>query len=156
MFPKIPIITKEIEAYITDLLGKNIASKYFDNISTPMEEYTLHVYKDEKIIDEILETLQRNKFQASIHKEYSNLIICSPNGPFKLDSQPDMKKIVVDTKASEMIYQGADVYVPGVKRTNKVKQGDIVQVVNQQNIHVRESKRFGCKEPSIPLCCSKC
>ncbi len=140
MFPKIPIISTEIEAYITDLLGENITSKYFNNISTPMEEYTLHVYKNEKIIDEILQTLQRNKFQASVHREYSNLIICSPNGPFKLDSQSNLKKIVVDTKASEMIYQGADVYVPGVKRANKVKQGDIVQVVNQQNIHVANAE----------------
>ncbi|MHA1953282.1 MAG: methyltransferase domain-containing protein [Candidatus Heimdallarchaeaceae archaeon] len=140
MFPKIPIISKEIEAYITDLLGKNIASKYFDYIGTPMEDYTLHVYKDEKIIDEILQTLRRNKFQASIHPEYSNLIICSPNGPFKIDSKPDLKKMVVDTKASEMIYQGADVYVPGVKITNKVKQGDIVQVVNQHNIHVANAE----------------
>ncbi|NPD89378.1 MAG: methyltransferase domain-containing protein [Asgard group archaeon] len=140
MFTKIPIISKEIEVYIADLLGENIANKYFDNICTPMEEYTLHVYKDETKIDEILQALQRNKFQASIHNEYSNLIICSPNGPFKLDSQPNLKKIVVDTKASEMIYQGADIYVPGVKRANKVKQGDTVQIVNQQNIHVANAE----------------
>ncbi len=149
MFPKIPIISKELEAYITDLLGENIASKYFNNISTPMEEYTLHVYKNEKIIDEILQTLQRNKFQASVHRVYSNLIICSPNGPFKLDSQSNLKKIVVDTKASEMIYQGADVYVPGVKRANKVKQGDIVQVVNQQNIHVANAEAQMCQKEML-------
>lgn len=135
-----PYVSEEIREYLMDLLGENIARKYLEKIKTPMEEYTLHVYKDESIIDEVLESLKANKFQAYVHKEYSNLIICSPKGPFKLNPQTDLKKIVVDTRASEMIYQGADVYVPGVKRANKVKKGDIVQVVNQQNVHVANAR----------------
>jgi predicted RNA-binding protein (TIGR00451 family) len=140
MLRKIPIRSKELEDYITDLFGENIARGYFNKISTPMEDYTLHVYKDEAKIDEILQTLQENQFQVRVHKEYPNLIICSPNGPFKLDSKPNLKEIIVDTKASEMIYQGADVYVPGVKRANKIKEGEIVRVVNQQNIHVANAE----------------
>jgi predicted RNA-binding protein (TIGR00451 family) len=105
-----------------------------------MEEYTLHVYKDEILVDDILLILGENDFKARIHEKYSNLIICSPKGPYKLEEQNDTKDIVVDTKASEMIYQGADIYVPGVKRANKVKKGDSVRIVNQDGIHVANAK----------------
>jgi predicted RNA-binding protein (TIGR00451 family) len=140
MKAKIPIVPNEIKMYIEDLYGEKIAKGYFEKIATPMEEYTLHVYKNESVIDGILQTLQENGFQPSVHKDYSNLIICSPKGPFKLDKQSDLKKIVVDLIASEMIFQGADIYVPGVKRANKVKKSDKVNVVNQQDIHVANAR----------------
>lgn len=140
MVTEIPVISKEIKLYFNDLLGETLATEYFSSVGTPMEEYTLHVFEDLTIIDNVLQKLNENGFEARIHKEYSNLIISTPQGPFKLESQSTMKKIVVDTKASEMIYQGADVYVPGVKRANKIKKGDIVQIVNQQNIHVANAE----------------
>ncbi len=140
MVTEIPVLSKEIEIYFNNLLGETLATEYFTSIGTPMEEYTLHVFEDLTIIEDILQKLNENGFEARIHKEYSNLIICTPKGPFRLESQSDKKKIVVDAKASEMIYQGADIYVPGVKRANKVKKRDIVQIVNQQNIHVANAE----------------
>ena len=39
----LPLIKEELREYLDDLLGKEIAKKYLKAISTPMEEYTLHV-----------------------------------------------------------------------------------------------------------------
>ncbi|MHA2357737.1 MAG: PUA domain-containing protein [Candidatus Heimdallarchaeaceae archaeon] len=140
MFSKLPIVSQEMVSYFKRLLGDKLADKYLQKVSTPIEEYSLHIYKDTALIEEIIEKFDEKGFKATVHKQFPNLIISEPKGPFVIDSSREAKEIVVDEKAAEMIYQGADVFVPGVKRANKVKTGDLVDVVNQQGLHVSKAQ----------------
>ena len=136
----IPLMSEEMRKYFSDLLGKTLASQYLEKIVTPMEDYTIHIFEDLSVIDTVLEILHEHEFKAHIHKDFPNLIVSKPKGCFDLDAAEALKEIVVENRAAEMIYQGSDVFVPGVKRANKVKAGDLVKIVNQKNILVAEAQ----------------
>ena len=135
-----PLISEELMRYFCDLLGENLASKYLEKIITPMEDYTIHVFEDLTVTDSILEKLHENEYEANIHKDFPNLIVSKPKGRYSLDTVEEHKEIVVENRAAEMVYQGSDVFVPGVKRANKVRIGDKVKIVNQRNIPVAEAQ----------------
>ncbi|MEE9410645.1 MAG: methyltransferase domain-containing protein [Candidatus Heimdallarchaeota archaeon] len=140
MKTELPLMSDEMKDYFSDLLGKNLAENYLQKISSPMEDYTLHIFEDLSVTDEILEKFHENQFNAYVHKSFPNIIVSSPKGYFNIESTDDQKEMVVENRAAEMIYQGSDVFVPGVKRANKVKVGDLVKVVNQNDIHVANGK----------------
>ena len=140
LYSKEIFIGKEFREYVERLLGEDLTKGYFEKISTPMEEYSLHVFKQYEKIDNIIEEIRSYGYQSNIHPTYSNLIITKPKGPFKLDFEEGMKEIVIDNRAAEMVYQGSDVFVPGVKRANKVKADDIVRIVNQAQLPVAKCK----------------
>ncbi|MHA1344912.1 MAG: methyltransferase domain-containing protein [Candidatus Heimdallarchaeaceae archaeon] len=140
MSPIKPIMSEELKNYLKILLGSEVAKKYLQKIVTPMEEYSLHVYRDVSRVGEIIDDLEMRDFDAHQHEIFDNLIITTPKGPFELTHIKDLKEIIVDNRAAEMIYQGADIFVPGVKRANRVKVGDIVNVLNQKNMLVARAK----------------
>ena len=140
MSPIKPIMSEELKNYLKILLGSEVAKKYLQKIVTPMEEYSLHVYRDVSRVGEIIDDLEMRGFDAHQHEIFDNLIITTPKGPFELTHIKDLKEIIVDNRAAEMIYQGADIFVPGVKRANRVKVGDIVNVFNQKNMLVARAK----------------
>lgn len=134
------MISEELKNYLTNLLGSEVSKKYLQKIITPMEDYSLHVYRDVSRVNEILDNLELKGFDAHQHEIFENMIITTPKGPFELTNLEDSKEIVVDNRAAEMIYQGADVFVPGVKRANRVQVGDVVNVLNQKNILVARAE----------------
>jgi len=138
--PQIPLITEELRAYLDELLGTETAEKYLKAIITPMEEYALHILQKEEIAEEIIEKIEEYGFKAYQHPDFTNLIITEPKGPFDIEYSKDLKEVVVDNRAAEMIYQGSDVFVPGVKRAPKVRENDIVHIKNQGGISVAKAK----------------
>ena len=136
----IPLMSTEMRQYFSDLLGISLASQYLEKIITPMEDYTIHIFEDLAVTDTILEILHEKEFKAQTHEEFPNLIVSKPKGKYSLDKMETSKEIVVENRAAEMVYQGSDVFVPGVKRANKVKVGDIVKVVNQKDIFVAKAE----------------
>ncbi|UJG39900.1 MAG: RsmB/NOP family class I SAM-dependent RNA methyltransferase [Candidatus Heimdallarchaeum aukensis] len=137
---KLPIISDELFNYLNNLLGKKVSKKYLKSIITPMEKYTLHIFKNYEEVDVILKKLHEHEYKAHVNKRFQNLIEVKPKGPFKLIIEEELKEIVVDNIASEMIYQGADVFIPGIKRANKVKKKDQVKIVSQEQILVAKAK----------------
>jgi len=137
---ELPIISEELSKYLNDLLGKKLRKKYLKSIITPMEEYTLHIFKNYEKIDITLRNLQNLGYKARINKRFQNLIEVKPKGPFKLIVEEDLKEIVVDNRASEMIYQGSDVFIPGIKRANKVRKNDQVKIVSLEQILVAKAE----------------
>lgn len=140
LLQEVPIVNEELQNYVKIIFGEDLAKKYFEKIPTPMEEYTLHLFRDYNLIRQIKEEIQQLGFEVRVHSDFSNLIITKPKGPYELKLSENMKEIVVDNRAAEMICQGSNVFVPGVKRANKVKEGDIVRVVNQKQIVVARAK----------------
>ncbi len=136
----VPLITSELRKYLEELLGKETAESYLRAICTPMEEYTLHIFRKQELAEDIIEHIKKFTFKAYQHSTFTNLIITEPKGPFEIDFTEELKEIVVDNVAAEMIYQGSDVFVPGIKRANKVKENDLVIVKNQKGIPVAKAK----------------
>ena len=140
MFSQPPLISKELSNYLSTLLGSETADKYLKTITSPMEEYALHIFQKTELITEIMNKIEEHKFEVTQHPEFSNLLITKPKGPFDFDCSENLKEIIVDNRAAEMIYQGSDVFVPGIKRANKVKENDMVYVKNQQGMTVAKAK----------------
>ena len=130
------MISEELKNYLAILLGSEVSKKYLQKVVTPMEEYSLHVYRDVSRVSDIIDNLELKGFDAHQHETFDNLIITTPKGPFELTHLDGSKEIIVDNRAAEMIYQGANIFVPGVKRANRVQVGDVVNVFNQKNILV--------------------
>ncbi len=130
------MVSVELKNYLAILLGSEVSKKYLQKVVTPMEEYSLHVYRDVSRVSDIIDNLELKGFDAHQHEIFDNLIITAPKGPFELTHLEGSKEIIVDNRAAEMIYQGANVFVPGVKRANRVKMGDVVNILNQRNILV--------------------
>ncbi|MCE7742012.1 MAG: methyltransferase domain-containing protein [Candidatus Heimdallarchaeota archaeon] len=137
---RVPLITEELREYLGELLGIETAEKYLKAITTPMEEYTLHIFQKQELAQEIIEKIEENGFKADQHPNFANLIITQPKGPFDVDYSEDLKEVIVDNRAAEMIYQGSDVFVPGVKKAGKVRENDFVQIKNQRGISVAKAK----------------
>ncbi len=138
--PQIPLISSELSEYIDELLGIETAKKYLNAIATPMEEYTLHIFQRSDLNDEIITKMEEYGYRAHQHPNFSNLIVSKPKGPFDVDYSEDLKEIIVDNRAAEMIYQGSDIFAPGVKTANKVKGGDVVYIKNQKEFTVAKAK----------------
>lgn len=134
------IIGKEFREYVEELFGDVLANKYFEKISTPMEEYTLHVFQKYDMIERIVDSFEQIGYETKIHSKFPNVIVTKPKGPFPLEFEENTKEMVVDNRAAEMVYQGSDIFIPGVKRANKVRVDDIVQVLNQVKIPVAKAK----------------
>lgn len=137
---QLPLISSEIKNYLDELLGIELAKKYLKAITIPMEEYTLHIFQKYELVDTIIAILESLGFNAYQHPNYHNMIVTEPKGPFNIDFSKELKEIVVDNRAAEMIYQGADIFVSGIKRANKVKEDDFVYIKNQRNIFVAKAK----------------
>lgn len=138
--PPLPLISGELRQYLDELLGKETAKNYLKAICTPMEEYTLHIFQKQELAETIIEKIEKFDFKAYQHSDFPNLIVTQPKGPFDVDFSEKMKEIVVDNRAAEMIYQGSDVFVPGIKRANKVKENDLVIVKNQNDVSVAKAQ----------------
>ena len=138
--PQIPQVTDEIQEYLVELLGVEIAEKYLLALSTPMEEYPLHIFRRTELAREIVERIDKSGFTSYQHENFPNLIVTQPKGPYSVDFSEDLKEIIVDNRAAEMIYQGSDVFVPGIKRANKVKENDLVYIKNQRGTYVAKAK----------------
>ncbi|MHA1684968.1 MAG: methyltransferase domain-containing protein [Candidatus Heimdallarchaeaceae archaeon] len=140
MTQQIPIVNHDLHLYLIETLGSTLTKRYLKAVASPQEMYTLHIFSKYEDIDGIIELLRHHKYKASIHPEFQNLIVITPKGPFTVDVSNVLKEIIVDNRASEMIYQGANVFVPGIKRANKVKKGDIVKIRGQHGIIVAKAK----------------
>ncbi|MHA1396277.1 MAG: methyltransferase domain-containing protein [Candidatus Heimdallarchaeaceae archaeon] len=126
--------------YLNSILGVTLFKKFLKKIATPMEEYTVHIVNDISLTDDLICVLRQRNFKTTVHKSFPNLIVTSPRGPYKLSFLREYKEMVIDNRAAEMVYQGSDIYIPGVRRANKIKKGDIVKVVNQKKIAVAKAE----------------
>jgi len=131
---------KEFREYVEELFGDILAKNYFEKISTPMEEYTLHVFQKYELMERIEDIFRQIGYETKVHNKFPNVIVTKPKGPFTLEFEENMKEMIVDNRAAEMIYQGSDIFIPGVKRANKVRVDDIVKVMNQVKTPVAKAQ----------------
>ncbi|MDI9619845.1 MAG: RsmB/NOP family class I SAM-dependent RNA methyltransferase [Candidatus Nezhaarchaeota archaeon] len=67
-------------------------------------------------------------FEVKFTDLVDDVLLVRPLGPFEIPETP--KKVVVDKFTAESVMVGADVYVPGIKNIDRVREGDLVNVLD--------------------------
>jgi 16S rRNA (cytosine967-C5)-methyltransferase len=113
--------------HLLEYLSDSEIDALFRSITTPPPRYYIRVNTAKTTPQELLKRL--NSRGISIYRdEFLDDALWTPvEGPFQI---PDAKKkVVVDKKAAESVMLGADLYAPGVIKTDRIKKGEEVNIV---------------------------
>jgi 16S rRNA (cytosine967-C5)-methyltransferase len=116
-----------LHRHLLEYLSDSEIDALFRSITTPPPRYYIRVNTAKTTPQELLKRL--NSRGISIYRdEFLDDALWTPvEGPFQI---PDAKKkVVVDKKAAESVMLGADLYAPGVIKTDKIKKGEEVNIV---------------------------
>jgi 16S rRNA (cytosine967-C5)-methyltransferase len=120
-------IDEGLYRHLLEYLSDSEIDALFRSITTPPPRYYIRVNTAKTTPQELLKRL--NSRGISIYRdEFLDDALWTPvEGPFQI---PDAKKkVVVDKKAAESVMLGADLYAPGVIKTDRIKKGEEVNIV---------------------------
>ncbi|MCS7140030.1 MAG: RsmB/NOP family class I SAM-dependent RNA methyltransferase [Candidatus Nezhaarchaeota archaeon] len=103
-------------------------------LSSPGSWYTIRVNTLKTSIDYVESRFSALNFEVKRFDELDDVLLIKVSGPFEV---PELeRKVVVDKLTAESVMVGADVYVPGIKRMEKVNRGDLVTVTDPRGVPV--------------------
>jgi 16S rRNA (cytosine967-C5)-methyltransferase len=120
-------IDEGLYRHLLEYLSDSEIDALFRSITTPPPRYYIRVNTAKTTPRELLKRL--NSKGISIYRdEFLDDALWMPvEGPFQI---PDAKKkVIVDKKAAESVMLGADLYAPGVIKTDRIKKGEEVNIV---------------------------
>ena len=120
-------IDEGLYRHLLEYLSDSEIDALFRSITTPPPRYYIRVNTAKTTPQELLKRL--NSRGISIYRDefFDDALWTPVEGPFQI---PDAKKkVVVDKKAAESVMLGADLYAPGVIKTDKIKKGEEVNIV---------------------------
>jgi len=113
---------------LLSLYGAVRAVRILDELKTPPRRYFLRVNTLKVSPEDVAARLREEGFEAHVYPELPDAIYLPVKGPFEVGRAS--KVIVARKDAAESVYQGANLYAPGVLEAKGVKEGDIVNVVS--------------------------
>ncbi len=133
-----PILTEQL----TKLFGEPRAFQLFKSLRSVVHKYFFRLTAS--YLDDAFEQSRELTYQSLLekgwksydHNDIPEAFFVRSRGPFNLTTLECKRKVIVDKRAAESIFQGADLFVPGVLSAKGVSKGDIVQIVSPQNILV--------------------
>ncbi|HFC49102.1 MAG TPA: hypothetical protein ENJ59_00030, partial [Thermofilum sp.] len=111
---------------IMHFYGIRHGSRIMEALNAPTSKYYVRINTLKTSRREVLRTLKYMGIRAFPSRLLPEAIYLITEGPFSI--KPQGKKVFADKFASESVYVGADLYVPGVKKAPKVRAGDIVTI----------------------------
>jgi 16S rRNA (cytosine967-C5)-methyltransferase len=120
-------IDEGLYRHLLEYLSDSEIDALFRSITTPPPRYYIRVNTAKTTPQELLKRL--NSRGISIYRDefFDDALWMPVEGPFQI---PDAKKkVVVDKKAAESVMLGADLYAPGVIKTDRIKKGEEVNIV---------------------------
>ena len=121
---------------LLSLYGPVRAERILSELRTPPQRYFLRVNTLKASPEEVVARLRGEGFEARVYPELPDAIYLPVRGPFEVKR---VGKVVVAKKdAAESVYQGANLYAPGVLKAEGVKEGDLVNVVSPRGQVVAE------------------
>ncbi|MCI4447173.1 MAG: RsmB/NOP family class I SAM-dependent RNA methyltransferase [Pyrobaculum sp.] len=120
-------IDEGLYRHLLEYLSDSEIDALFRSITTPPPRYYIRVNTAKTTPQELLKRL--NSRGISIYRDefFDDALWTPVEGPFQI---PDAKKkVVVDKKAAESVMLGADLYAPGVIKTERIKKGEEVNIV---------------------------
>ena len=127
-------IDYDLYKHFLEFLTDGEIDALFKAITTPPPRYYVRVNTSRISANELVRRLNARGVPAYRDEHIEEAIWLPVQGPFRV---PTARKIVVvDKKAAESVMVGADVYAPGVIKTERVEVGDEVNVVADNGVVV--------------------
>lgn len=114
--------------------GIRHGSMIMEALNTPTSKYYVRVNTLKTSRRDVLRALKYMGIRAFPSRLLPEAIYLVTEGPFSI--KPQGKKVFADKFASESVYVGADLYVPGVKKAPKVRAGDVVTIYSPSDAPV--------------------
>ena len=113
---------------LKELLGESRIAQILNRLKEPPAKYYARVNTALADPEDIVELLTARGFEVYRDKLIGEAIYFRVKGPFEI---PRAKlKVIADKFAAESVMLGADLYAPGVKKCDKVKRGDRVNILS--------------------------
>ncbi len=106
---------------------RKVVSKYFFRLTAPLQSDSLADFR--KIT---YKTLHENGWVTVDHPTLLEAFFVQTRGPFDLSSLNFQLKVIADKYAAESVFQGSDLFVPGVISARGVKKGEQVGIFSPQ------------------------
>jgi len=118
------------------LYGEARTERILRELKAPSKRYFLRVNTLKASPEDVVARLREEGFEAHVYTELPDAIYLPVKGPFEVKRAS--KVVVAKKDAAESVYQGANLYAPGVLEAKRVKEGDIVNVVSPRGQIVAE------------------
>jgi len=99
-------------------------------LKRPCKNYAIRVNTLKISAKEVQEILQRRKIAAELHPILDEVLLLPVQGPFSIPVHA--ARVVVDKFTAESLFQGADLFAPGVKKVGKLRIGNHVSIVDRK------------------------
>jgi len=119
---------------------------FLEAITKPGSRLYLRVNTLKTSVGEIIDRLRGRGIDVYADEELSEAIYIPIQGPYKVELHD--KKVIVDKYATESVYLGSHLYVPGVvKCSSSIEKGDEVSIVSENGVVVGEGiAMLSCSE----------
>jgi len=120
-------IDEGLYRHLLEYLSDSEIDALFRSITTPPPRYYIRVNTAKTTPQELLKRLNSRGISIYSDEFFDDALWTPVEGPFQI---PDAKKkVVVDKKAAESVMLGADLYAPGIIKTDRIKKGEEVNIV---------------------------
>jgi NOL1/NOP2/sun family putative RNA methylase len=138
----------ELREYYRRLFGDE-AEEIMSSLRTPVEKYYIRVNTLKTSRSKLMSILRKEGLKPKRSPHLKEGIYFEREGPnFDDDYEPGLKRVTANKFASESVYQGANLYAPGVLQVDKrIKPGDEVEIRDPRGLLVGMGiARMGGKE----------
>ncbi|WP_366516854.1 PUA domain-containing protein, partial [Thermococcus sp.] len=127
----------ELREYYRELFGSE-AEEIMASLRTPVEKYYIRVNTLKTSRDKLMRILRREGLKPKRSPYLKEGIYFEREGPnFPDDYEPGLKVVRANKFASESVYQGANLYAPGVLQADKsIRPGDEVEIRDPRGLLV--------------------
>ncbi|ACB38965.1 RsmB/NOP family class I SAM-dependent RNA methyltransferase [Pyrobaculum neutrophilum] len=127
-------IDDELYKHFLQFLSDSEIDALFLSITRPPRRYYIRVNTAKTTREELIGRLRARGVTAYPDERFDDALWMPVEGPFKIPTA--RKRVVVDKKAAESVMMGADLYAPGVVKTDHVRRGEEVNVVSDNGVVV--------------------
>ncbi len=128
---------EELQRYYYNLFGSE-AEEIMKKLREPVEKYYIRVNTLKISRQKLIEELRKEGLKPKRSPYLEEGIYFEREGPnFPDDYNPKLPTVVANKFAAESVYQGAQLYAPGVLKADKgIKEGDEVQIRDPKGLLV--------------------
>jgi 16S rRNA (cytosine967-C5)-methyltransferase len=99
-------------------------------LKSPGKRYFVRANTLKTTPEKVRTRLADRGFNISQHELIPEALWVPIEGPFEVSARP--KRVMVDKFTAESVLQGANVYAPGIARCNRIRIGDIVNIIDDE------------------------
>lgn len=120
--------------HFLEYLSDNEIDALFYSVTKPPSRYYIRVNTTKISRRDLMKRLNSRGVQAYPDEHFDDALWLPVEGPFDIPTA--RKQVIVDKKAAESVMLGADLYAPGIVKTDHVKEGDEVNIVSDNGVVV--------------------